>query len=85
MHKFDTTENINVKDLKLRPIIDQTGIYIYDASRVVEEFLKPLARNEITIRDTLAFPELLKNTENSDDHEDVSHDIESLFLSIPMN
>ena len=28
-HKFDTTEYLNVKDLKLRPIIDQTGTYIY--------------------------------------------------------
>ena len=27
-HKFDTTEDINVKDLKLRPIIDQTRTYI---------------------------------------------------------
>ena len=44
-HKFDTIENINVKNLKLRPIIDQTGTYIYDASKVVAEFLKPLARN----------------------------------------
>ena len=28
-HKFDTIEDINFKDLKLRPIIDQTGTYIY--------------------------------------------------------
>ena len=28
-HKFDTIEDINVKDLKLRPIIDQTGTFIY--------------------------------------------------------
>ena len=29
-HKFDTTENSDVKYLKRRPIIDQTGyIYIY--------------------------------------------------------
>ena len=83
-HKFDTIENINVKDLKLRPIIDQTGTYIYGASKVVAEFLKPLARNEFTISDTLAFPELLKNIENSDDYEDVSYDVESLFTSIPI-
>ena len=62
-HKFDTTEDINVKDLKLRPIIDQTGTYIYDASKVVAQFLKPLAKNNFTISDTLAFPELLKNIE----------------------
>ena len=83
-HKFDTIEDINVKDLKLRPIIDQTGTYIYDESKVVAQFLKPLARNEFTISDTLAFPELLKNIENSDDYEDVSYDVESLFTSIPI-
>ena len=46
--------------------------------------MKPLARNEFTISDTLAFPELLKNIENSDDYEDVSYDVESLFTSIPI-
>ena len=70
--------------MKLRPIIDQTGTYIYDESKVVAQFLKPLARNEFTISDTLAFPELLKNIENSDDYEDVSYDVESLFTSIPI-
>ena len=64
-HKFDTIEDINVKHLKLRPVIDQTGSYIYNASKAVAQFLKPLARNEFTISDTLAFPELLKNIENS--------------------
>ena len=69
--------------MKLRPITDQTGSYIYDASKEVTQLLKPLARNEFTINDTLAFPELLKNTEKSDDYEDVSYDVESLFTSIP--
>ena len=39
-HKFDTIEDINVKDLNLRPITDQTGTYIYDALKVVAQFLK---------------------------------------------
>ena len=56
-HKFDTTEDINVKDLKLRPIIDQTRTYIYDVSKVAAQFLKPLDKDEFTISDTLAFPE----------------------------
>ena len=30
-HKLNAIEDINIKDLKLRPIIDQTGTYIYDA------------------------------------------------------
>ena len=84
MRKFDTIEDINVKDFKLRSIIDQTGTCIYDASKVVAQFLKPLARNEFTISDTLAFSELLKNIENSDDYEDVLYDLESLFTSIPI-
>ena len=29
IHKFNKTEDINIQDLKLRPIIDQTGTYIY--------------------------------------------------------
>ena len=73
--KLDTIENINVNDLKPSPIIDQTGIYIYDASKVV-------ARNKFTISNTLLFPELLKNIENSDDYEDVSYDAESIFTII---
>ena len=52
--------------------------------KVVAELLKPLARNQFTISNTLAFSELLKNIENSDNYEDVSHDVESLFTSIPI-
>ena len=66
-HKFDTIEEINVKDLKLRPIIDQTRTYIYDAWKVFAEFLRPLTTNEFIISDTLVFPELFKNIENSVD------------------
>ena len=49
--------------------------YKYDASKVATEFLKPLARNEFTVSDTLIFPELLKNIENSDGYEDVSYGV----------
>ena len=45
--------------------------------------MKPLARNEFTIIDTLVFPDFLKDIENSDDYEDVSYDVESFFASIP--
>ena len=34
-HKFNTIEEINVEHLKLRPIIDQTSTYIYNASKVI--------------------------------------------------
>ena len=64
-HKFKSLEKINVDPLKLRPIIDQTGTSIYNASKVIAECLKPLAKNEFTINDTLTFPDLVKNTSNS--------------------
>ena len=80
---YDGMHPISNQSARL-PIVDQTGIYIYDASKAVAEFLKRLARNEFTISDTLAFPELLKITENSDSYKDVSFGLESLFTSIPI-
>ena len=83
-HKFKSLEEINVDQLKLRPIIDQTGTYIYNASKVIAKYLKPLAKNEYTISDTLTFPDLVKNVSNSNEYEDVSYKVESLFKSIPV-
>ena len=33
----------DIEDLKLPPIIDQTGIYIHNASKVIANYQKPLA------------------------------------------
>ena len=60
-HKFKSLEEINVDQLKLRPISDQTGTYIYNASKVAANYLKPLAKNEFTISVTLTFLDLVKN------------------------
>ena len=84
MHKFESISDITLEQLKLRPIIDQTGTYIYKASKVVAKYLGPLAKNEYTIRDTLSFPDLLKSVPSDDNYEDVSYDVESLFTSIPV-
>ena len=62
----------------MRPIIDQTEIYIYSASKVVGKYLRPLSKNKYSIDDTLTFPGFLRNAEESDEYEDV----ESLFTSI---
>ena len=83
-HKFKSLEEINVDQLKLCPIIDQTGSYIYNASKVIAKYLKPLAKNKFTISDTLTFPDLVKNTSNSNEYEGVSYHVESLFTSIPV-
>ena len=61
-HKFNKIEDINIQDFKLRPIIDQTGTYIYNASKVIANYLKPLATNDFIISDTLSFPDMLKKS-----------------------
>ena len=83
-NKFKSLEEINVDQLKLRSIIDQTGTYIYKASKVIDKYLKPLAKNEYTISDTLTFPYLVKNASNSNEYKDVLYDVESLFASTPV-
>ena len=39
-HKFNNTTEININDLKFRPIIDQTNTYTNDAAKVISD-LKP--------------------------------------------
>ena len=83
-HKFNSMEDITVADLKLRPIIDQTGTHIYNASKVISKYLEPLTKNEYVINNTLIFPEIIKSVPLQEDEEDVSYDVESLFTSIPV-
>ena len=72
-HKYDS--NIELRKLKFRPIIDQTGTYD----------LKPLCAREYTIKDTQSFAKLIKGLPPlKEDEEDVSY-IESLFTNIPIN
>ena len=57
-HKFDSVNDITLDKLELRPIIDQTGTYIYNASKAVAKYLRPLSKNKYSIDDTLTFPNL---------------------------
>ena len=54
-HKFIKIEDINIQDLKLSPIIDQTGTCINNASKVIANYLKPLNKNGFIISDMLSF------------------------------
>ena len=83
-HKFDSLDDVTLENLKLRPIIDQTGTHIYPASKVISKYLEPLTKNQYVINNTLDFPELVKNKPLQEDEEDVSYDVESLFTSIPV-
>ena len=85
-HKFVAAKNVNLSDLKFRPIIAQTGTHTYNAAQVVAVYLRPLANeNPYIIRNTQDFPTLLKEQPPlSDDEEYVSYDVESLFTNIPV-
>ena len=63
----------------MRSIIDQTGTYIYKTSKVLAKYIGPIAKNDYTIRDTLAFPDLLESALSNDNYEDVFYDLESLL------
>ena len=82
--KFNKIQDINIQDLKLRTIIDQTGTYTYNASKVIANYLEPLAKNDFISSDTLSFPDMLKKAVNSEDYEDFSYDVESLFTNMPV-
>ena len=84
-HKFDNLSDINVTNLKLRPIIDQTGTCYYKTGKVISKYLRPLTKNEFVINNTQDVSTMLNNVPISEDEEDVSYDVESLFTNIPLN
>ena len=83
-HKFDNLKDINSNNLKFRPIIDQTGTFTYNASKVIADYLKPLSNNKYTIQDTQQFPEMITSLPSLlNDEEYVSYDVDSLFTNVP--
>ena len=55
-HKLETLEGITVANLKFRPIIDQTGMFTYNATKVISDYLRPLCKNEYSINGTQKIP-----------------------------
>ena len=51
---------------------------------MIANYLKPLAKNNFIISDMLSFSDMLKETANIEDYEDLSYDVDSLFTSIPV-
>ena len=82
-HKFNSLDEINIENLKFRPIISQIGTYTYNAAKVIAEYLKPLCSNQYKISDTQEFASLIKDQLN-DDEECVSYDVDFLFTNIPV-
>lgn len=86
-HKFPSPDEINLSDLKFRPIIAQTRTYTYNTAQIISEYLQPLvSENPFIIRNTQDFPSILKSQPPLyEDEEYVSYDVESLFTNIPIN
>ena len=55
-----------------------------NASKVNTNYLKPFAKNDFIMSDTLSFSYMLKKADNSESNEAVSYDVESLFTNIPL-
>ena len=84
-HKYEKLSDINKQDLKIRPIIDQTGSCFNNLGEFLAEYLQPLAINQYTIMNTQTFPSLIGSLPPlQPDEEDVSYDIESLFTNVPV-
>ena len=84
-HKFEHTYQIDINSLKFRPIIDQTGTYLYNAAKVISNNLKPLTKNQYSINDKQSIADTIKSLPPlQKDEEDVSYDVESLFTNIPV-
>ena len=48
-----TTPLIRMNNFKLKPNIDQSNTFVYNAAKIVSDYLQPLAQNEYVIKDTL--------------------------------
>ena len=84
-HKFTDIKQININDLKLYPIIDETGTHLYDCSKIIVQYLQPLAINDYTISVTLSFPDILRENPLDINEKYVSCDMDSLYTSIPLD
>ena len=60
-HKFETSEDITVANLKFRPTRDQAATFTYSAPKVISDYLRPLCKNEYSINDTQKFPSMLSS------------------------
>ena len=84
-HKFENYDDITVENLKLRPIMDQSGTMVYNASQIIAEYIRPLNDSKYIINDTLKFPNILSENKLKNDEEDISYDVESLFTNVPID
>ena len=85
--EFDDINEITVDWLKFRPIIAQTGTYMYKTAQVISKYLKPLyENNDFTIKNIQDFAQMIREQPPLEKNEKyVSYDVESLFTNVPIH
>ena len=80
-HKFDDINEITVDSLKFRPIIAQTGTYMYKTAQVISEYLKPLhENNNFVIKNTQNLAQLIREQPPLEENEEyASYDVNRYF------
>ena len=71
--------------MKLYPVVGLTGTHLYGCSKVIAQYLQPLAINKYTISNNLAFSDILTENPLDSNLEYVSHDLDSQFTSISLD
>ena len=72
-------------NLKFETNIDPSGLFTYNATSVLSDYLRSLCKNEYSIIDTRKCLKSLCSTPPLQGHkEDVSHDVEPLLTNIPI-
>jgi len=75
---------VHKQGLPLRPIVSFVNTASYDLAKWLSKFIKPLASNDNTVKDTFMFVEFLKEIKLTCDDVVSSFDIENFYPSIPV-
>ena len=54
-YKFESEKDAAKEEIKFKPIVDQSGGYMYHVAQVISNYLKPFCKNERTIQGVQSF------------------------------
>ena len=80
--KFEKSKEITVANLKFRPIIDQTGTFWYNATKVISDYLRPSQKNQFCISYMLKIPNMLSSIQPLQGAKNVSYYAESMSAHV---
>ena len=66
-HHFENLKDNTVAKLKFKPIINQTGTFTCDVTKVTSDYLRPLRKNQCSIDYRQKFPSMLCSISSLED------------------